>query len=71
LCVVLRIDQFAGIRQQPVDVRVGDRLDIEPICMRQGISGGLRDLFWDCAAFVNAKANRIAPDQQISAARLT
>jgi len=46
--------------------RLGDRLDLEQIWMRQGISGGLRDLLWDWAVIVNAEFNRIAPGQQIS-----
>ena len=46
--------------------RLGDRLDLEQIWMRQGISGGLRDLLWDWAVVVNAEFNRIAPGQQIS-----
>jgi len=46
--------------------RLGDRLDLEQIWMRQGISGGLRDMLWDWAVVVNAEFNRIAPGQQIS-----
>lgn len=46
--------------------RLGDRLDLEQIWMRQGISGSLRDLLWDWAVVVNAEFNRIAPGQQIS-----
>jgi hypothetical protein len=46
--------------------RLGDRLDLEQIWLRQGISGGLRDLLWDWAVIVNAEFNRIAPGQQIS-----
>ena len=46
--------------------RLGDRLDLEQIWMRQGISTGLRDLLWDWAVTVNAEFNRIAPGQQIS-----
>jgi hypothetical protein len=46
--------------------RLGERLDLEQIWMRQGISGGLRDLLWDWAVVVNAEFNRIAPGQQIS-----
>jgi len=46
--------------------RLGDRLDLEQIWMRQGISGGLRDLLWEWAVVVNAEFNRIAPGQQIS-----
>ena len=46
--------------------RLGDRLDLEQIWMRQGISSGLRDLLWDWAVIVNAEFNRIAPGQQIS-----
>lgn len=46
--------------------RLGDRFDFEQIWMRQGISGGLRDLLWDWAVVVNAEFNRIAPGQQIS-----
>lgn len=49
-----------------VSGRLGDRLDLEQIWMRQGISGGLRDLLWDWAVVVNAEFNRIAPGQQIS-----
>jgi hypothetical protein len=46
--------------------RLGDRLDLEQIWMRQGISSSLRDLLWDWAVVVNAEFNRIAPGQQIS-----
>lgn len=46
--------------------RLGARLDLEQIWMRQGISRGLRDLLWDWAVIVNAEFNRIAPGQQIS-----
>lgn len=49
-----------------VSDRLGDRLDLEQIWMRQGISAGLRDLLWDWAVVVNAEFNRIAPGQQIS-----
>jgi len=49
-----------------VSHRLGDRLDLEQIWMRQGISSGLRDLLWDWAVVVNAEFNRIAPGQQIS-----
>lgn len=46
--------------------KLGDRLDLEAIWTRQGISSGLRDLLWDWAIVVNAEFNRIAPGQQIS-----
>lgn len=46
--------------------RIGDQLDLEQIWMRQGISGGLRDLLWDWAVIVNGEFNSIAPGQQIS-----
>ncbi|MBK5567429.1 AIPR family protein, partial [Ensifer sp. SSB1] len=46
--------------------RLGDRLDLEQIWMRQGVSTGLRDLLWDWAAVVNSEFNRIAPGQQFS-----
>lgn len=46
--------------------RLGDRLDFEQIWMRQGISGGLRELLWSWALVVNAEFNRVAPGQQIS-----
>lgn len=46
--------------------RLGDRLDFEQIWMRQGISGGLRELLWNWAVVVNAEFNRVAPGQQIS-----
>lgn len=49
-----------------VSDRLGDRLDLEQIWMRQGISAGLRDLLWDWAVVVNTEFNRIAPGQQIS-----
>ena len=49
-----------------VSDRLGNRLDLEQIWMRQGISGGLRDLLWEWAVVVNAEFNRIAPGQQIS-----
>ena len=49
-----------------VSEKLGDRLDLEQIWMRQGISGGLRDLLWDWAVIVNAEFNRIAPGQQFS-----
>lgn len=46
--------------------RLGDRLDFEQIWMRQGISGGLRELLWSWAVVVNAEFHRVAPGQQIS-----
>lgn len=46
--------------------RLGDRLDLEQIWMRQGISSSLRGLLWDWAVIVNAEFNRIAPGQQFS-----
>jgi len=46
--------------------RLGDRVDLEQIWMRQGISAGLRNLLWDWAVVVNAEFNRIAPGQQFS-----
>jgi hypothetical protein len=46
--------------------RLGDRLDLEQIWMRQGISSGLRELLWDWAVVVNTEFNRIAPGEQIS-----
>ena len=46
--------------------KLGDRLDFDQIWIRQGISGGLRDLLWDWAVVVNAEFNRIAPGQQFS-----
>ena len=46
--------------------RLGNRLDLEQIWMRQGISAGLRDLLWDWAVIVNSEFNRIAPGQQLS-----
>ena len=46
--------------------RLGDRLDLEQIWMRQGVSGDLRGLLWNWAVVVNAEFNRIAPGQQIS-----
>ncbi len=49
-----------------VSSRLGDRLDLEQIWMRQGISSGLRGLLWDWAVVVNAEFNRIAPGQQFS-----
>lgn len=49
-----------------VSDRLGDRLDLEQIWMRQGVSGEMRDLLWDWAVVVNAEFNRIAPGQQIS-----
>ncbi|WP_089173386.1 AIPR family protein [Bosea sp. AS-1] len=49
-----------------VSDRLGERLDLEQIWMRQGISGGLKDLLWDWAVIVNSEFNRIAPGQQFS-----
>ena len=49
-----------------VSERLNERLDFERIWLRQGISGGLRDLLWDWAVAVNAEFNRIAPGQQFS-----
>jgi hypothetical protein len=46
--------------------RLGDRLDLDQIWMRQEISSGLRDLLWDWAVIVNEEFNRLAPGQQIS-----
>jgi hypothetical protein len=49
-----------------VSEKLGDRLDLQQVWMRQGISDGLRDLLWDWAVIVNAEFNRIAPGQQFS-----
>ena len=49
-----------------VSDRLGDRLDLDHIWMRQEISSGLRDLLWDWAVVVNSEFNRIAPGQQFS-----
>ena len=49
-----------------VSDRLGDRLDLEQIWRRQGISSDLRDLLWDWALLVNSEFNRIAPGQQFS-----
>jgi hypothetical protein len=46
--------------------RIGERLDLEKIWMRQGISPEFRDLLWDWAIIVNDEFNRIAPGQQFS-----
>lgn len=49
-----------------VSNRISDRLDLEQIWMRQGISAGLRGLLWDWAVVVNTEFNRNAPGQQFS-----
>ncbi|KZS49634.1 AIPR family protein [Rhizobium anhuiense] len=49
-----------------VSDRLGERLDLEQIWMKQGISAGMRDLLWDWAVVVNSEFNRIAPGQQFS-----
>ncbi|MBY5314359.1 AIPR protein [Rhizobium leguminosarum] len=49
-----------------VSDRIGERLDLEQIWMKQGISAGMRDLLWDWAVVVNSEFNRIAPGQQFS-----
>lgn len=49
-----------------VSNRISDKLDLEQIWMRQGISDGLRDLLWRWAIVVNSEFNRIAPGQQFS-----
>ena len=49
-----------------VSDRLGDRLNLEQIWLRQGISTELRDLLWDWAVVANSEFNRIAPGQQIS-----
>ncbi|MDE0922708.1 AIPR family protein [Aurantimonas coralicida] len=49
-----------------VSNKLGDRLDLEQIWIRQGISGGLRHLLWEWAVVVNSEFNRIAPGQQFS-----
>jgi len=46
--------------------RLGDRLDLEQIWIRQGISAELRDLLWNWAIVVNSEFNKIAPGQQFS-----
>ena len=46
--------------------RFGDRLDLDHIWMRQGISAALQDLLWEWAIVVNSEFNRIAPGQQFS-----
>lgn len=49
-----------------VSNRLRDRIDLEQIWIRQGISSALRDLLWDWAVVVNSEFNRIAPGQQFS-----
>ena len=49
-----------------VSNRIGDRLDLDYIWMRQEISAALQDLLWDWAVVVNSEFNRIAPGQQFS-----
>ena len=49
-----------------VSNKLGNRLDLEQIWIRQGISGGLRHLLWEWAVVVNSEFNRIAPGQQFS-----
>ena len=49
-----------------VSDRLGNRLDLEQIWLRQGISAALRDLLWNWAVVVNSEFNRIAPGQQFS-----
>ena len=46
--------------------RLSDKIDLEQIWVRQGVSNSLRDLLWEWAMVVNAEFNRIAPGQQIS-----
>lgn len=46
--------------------RLGDRLDLEQVWQRQGISSALRDHLRELALVVNAEFSRIAPGQQIS-----
>ncbi|VFU08862.1 AIPR family protein [Methylocella tundrae] len=46
--------------------RLGEKLDLEQIWQRQGISSNFKDLLWDWAVIVNAEFDRIAPGQQIS-----
>lgn len=49
-----------------VSDRLGTRLDLEQIWLKQGVSTGLHDLLWDWALIVNAEFNRIASGQQYS-----
>lgn len=46
--------------------RLGDRVDLEQIWLRQGISDGFRILLLEWATVVNSEFNRIAPGQQFS-----
>jgi hypothetical protein len=46
--------------------RLGDRIDLEQIWTRQGLSPGLRVLLWEWALVVNSEFGRLAPGQQIS-----
>jgi hypothetical protein len=49
-----------------VSDRLEDKLDLEQIWQRQGVSRELRKLLWDWAIIVNSEFNRIAPGQQFS-----
>lgn len=49
-----------------VALRFNDRLDLEQIWMRQGISAGLRELLWSWAIRVNDELHRIANGRLIS-----
>lgn len=49
-----------------VSSKFGERVDLEQIWMRQGVSDGFRNLLWDWALIVNSEFNRIAPGRQFS-----
>jgi hypothetical protein len=49
-----------------VSLRLGDRLDLEQIWLKQGISSGLGELLWNWAVAINSEFNCLAPGQQFS-----
>lgn len=46
--------------------RMGDKIDLEQIWIRQGISDEFRSFLWGWAVVVNSEFNKIAPGQQFS-----
>lgn len=46
--------------------RIGEKLDLEQIWSKQGISGPLRDLLWDWSVSINEELNAIAQGRLLS-----
>ncbi|ESX31582.1 AIPR protein [Mesorhizobium sp. LSHC440B00] len=46
--------------------RLGNRLDLEQIWLKQDVSKPFRELLWEWSVTINAEFDRVAPGQQIS-----